>query len=443
VISRRVLVNLAMFVALFVALASWAVTNVVQLDQIEHPYTIVAEFESSPGLQPNVQATYLGVPVGSIEKVRLEDGHVSVDIDIDRGVRLPEGMTAAVRRRSAVGEPYIALDPPAEDDTPEVDPSSRYTIPVERTSVPLSYGELFESIDGLVAAVPGEDLGVVLDELATALEGRGPQLRQILASADDVTSTLATRTEMFDEMASDITALTSTLAAHRDGIGSGIDDLGLLTQTLAESSDEIATLLAEAPTFGQQVQELLVGTYDNLSCTFDSVGALFAQIGRPELIAELMLVLDNAGYARDGLDAALIETGEGGADGPYLGGTFGIVVEDPPPEYDPRPTFPEPPALAACNGPLAAADAAAQDAAAAAAVNGAGGLGEGRLDVPGRVRPGAPDHPATTDVETGSEAFPLATLLAAVGAALLVGFAVAMRPWRWLPGLGRSDSSDG
>lgn len=234
-ISRRVLVNLAVFALLFVVLASWAVTNVVSLDQIERPYSIAAEFESSPGLQPNVQATYLGVPVGSVETVDLEAGHVRVTIDIDRGVRLPEGLSAAVRRRSAVGEPYIALDPPDDDGAPEIEPGSDYTIPIDRTTVPLSYGELFESVDQLVSAVPGDDLGVVLDELATALGGRGPEIRRVLASADDVTTTLAARSEMFDELATDLTTLTSTLAAHREGLGSSLDNLGALTESLAAS----------------------------------------------------------------------------------------------------------------------------------------------------------------------------------------------------------------
>ena len=111
-ISRRVVINLVAFALLFAVLAVWAVTNVVQLDQIERPYTIVAEFESSPGLQPNVEATYLGVSIGSVEAVDLAEGHVRVAIDVDRGVEIPEGVSAAVRRKSAVGEPYVALDPP-------------------------------------------------------------------------------------------------------------------------------------------------------------------------------------------------------------------------------------------------------------------------------------------------------------------------------------------
>src|SRR5690606_15039418 len=206
VINRRVVVNLVAFALLFVLLASWAIRNVVKLDQIERPYEIVAEFESSPGLQPNVEATYLGVSVGSVDSVRLADGHVRVVIDINRGVEIPEGISAAVRRKSAVGEPYIALDPAeGASEAPLIDPSAGYTVPLERTSIPLSYGQLFSSVDELVSAVPAEDLGVVLHELATALDGRGAELREIIAGSEAITTTLATRSESLDELASDLT----------------------------------------------------------------------------------------------------------------------------------------------------------------------------------------------------------------------------------------------
>ena len=343
-IQRRVIVNLIAFVLLFIVLASWAVQNVVKLDQIERPYTIVAEFESSPGLQPNVEATYLGVSVGSIEKVSLADDHVRVEIDINRGVEIPEGISAAVRRKSAVGEPYVALDPPANaEDAPMIDPKARYTIPLERTSLPLSYGQLFASVDDLVSSVPPEDFGIVLHELATALGGRGPELREILASADQLTGTLATRTDTFDELATSLTQLTHTLASHRDGIGSAFDDLTALTDTLAQSSEDIARLMEEAPAFGVQVRDLLEATYVDLSCTFADVGTVFREVGTEAHIDDLVEVLRSAARARDALDAALVQTGEDGADGPYLGGSFGIVADDPPAPYATPPTLPDPP----------------------------------------------------------------------------------------------------
>lgn len=442
-ISRRVVVNLVAFVVLFAVLASWAVRNVVKLDQIERPYTIVAEFESSPGLQPNVEATYLGVSVGSVESVALEDDHVRVEIDINRGVEIPEGISAAVRRKSAVGEPYVALDPPPDaEHAATIDPKARYTIPLERTSIPLSYGQLFASVDDLVSSVPPEDFGTVLHELAVALEGRGPELREILASADQLTGTLATRTETFDELATSLTALTRTLTSHREGIGSAFDDLAALTDSLARSSDDIRRLMEEAPTFGVQVRDLLEATYVDLSCTFDDVGAVFRAVGTEAHIDDLVTVLRFAAEARDALDAALVEPGQDGADGPYLGGSFGIVADDPPAPYATPPTLPEPTPLAACGAAAAPGTTDPGAAGAAGAAGSSGSRPHGTVDVPGRRGPAAPELPASTTADTGSAGLPFGGLLLLAGLAVLAGVAAAVRPWRWLPFTRRPDSGD-
>ena len=412
-ISRRVVVNLVAFMLLFAVLASWAVRNVVKLDQIERPYTIVAEFESSPGLQPNVEATYLGVSVGSVENVELAEDHVRVEIDINRGVEIPEGISAAVRRKSAVGEPYVALDPPPDaEDAATIDPKARYTIPLERTSIPLSYGQLFASVDDLVSSVPPEDFGTVLHELAVALDGRGPELREILASADQLTGTLATRTETFDELATSLTALTRTLTSRREGIGSAFDDLAALTGSLARSSDDIRRLMEEAPAFGVQVRDLLERTYVDLSCTFADVGTVFRAVGTEAHIDDLVTVLRVAAEARDALDAALVEPGQDGADGPYLGGSFGLVADNPPPPYATPPTLPRPPALATCGASAAPRTAEPGAAGAAGVADPSGGRPHGSVDVPARRAPAAPELPASTTADTSGRGLSLGALVA-------------------------------
>lgn len=442
-IERRVIVNLLAFLGLFALLAAWALGNVFKIDAIERPYTVVAEFETSPGLQPNVETTYLGLSVGSVDSVELVDDIVRVELDINRGVELPEGMSAAVRRKSAVGEPYVALEPPPGDDDPPV-VADGYVIPLDRTSVPLSYGELFAAVDELVANIPPDDFAVVLEELAIALEGRGPQLRTILAGADEVTSSLATRSDIFDELADDLTALTAAIADERDGIGSSLDDLSALTGTLVEQRAEIDALLTQAPDFGDRVNGLLEETYADLSCMFEDVGTVFAEVGTADRIEDILRLLQTAGGARDALDAALVQPGEDGADGFYLGGSFGLTPPglDSPPAYDPYKTLPEPPSLAECLAAGAVADDVPGDAGSAGRNGGADIPGGDRLDVPGRAAPGADEVADTTDTAAGSEAFPLGGTVLALAGLLAVALLAALRPWRWLPVGGRDDEDE-
>lgn len=442
-IPRRVKINLAAFALLFLALSAWAVRNVITVDALERPYSMSARFESASGLRPNVEVTYLGVRIGRIRSVELRDDVVHVDLAIDRGTRLPEGLTASISRKSAVGEPYVSLLPPEgyRGGGPYVDPGADEVIPLERTSVPLSYGELFDSLDDLVDAVPPAQLGSVLDELATALEGRGPALRRLFESGEDLTTTLAERSELFDDLAGELTRLTHAVAVEDEAVGRGFDNLAALADTLAASADDLDHLLDEAPAFGRQVEDLLRAALDDLGCTFEGIGGLFEAIGDEEQIEQLLRVLDVARTADIAFNTSVIEAGDHGADGPYLTGNFGIVAEDAPPTYDPRPVLPPAPDLPRC------ADLVAELRPAASRAPGAvdrrtGAHDEAAEQVAVAPRPPAPtpDLPASSDRDLGDQRFPLALAIGAAGILLLLALGLAGRPRAASdPGQNRSD----
>lgn len=444
-IPRRVWINLGAFFLLFAVLVNWAVRNIISLDQIDRPYRITASFESSPGLQANVAVTYLGVQVGTIDRVALAGGEVLVDLDIDRGRVLPEGLNAAVLRKSAVGEPYVSLEAPDGygGGGPYIDPGDRYHIPIERTRVPLSYADLFGSLDDLLGGVPADDLEVVVHELAVGLEGRGPQLRTIIGSTADLTGTLAERSALFDALAEDLTQLTDAVASQSAALGSGFDNVTALVETLATSRADIETLLTEAPRFGDRVAELLDGLYPNLTCAFESTGNVFATAGTPQNVANLLAVLAGAAAARDAFDSAVVPTGEGGADGPYLGGSFTLGVGPAPPAYPAPVQFEPTPPRRACDAGPGPDPAVAADGSTAAGGEGTGEPSEGAAPgVPGRPSPEGPAFPESSDLANRDQSFPLAGVLLAFGAALALVALVTFRPWRLLVGAARDDGGD-
>lgn len=101
--TRRLTINLVVFGVLAAVMVVWAFNNVIRFDFIDRPYNITVEFESSPGLHPNFEVDYLGLRIGKIDSVRLERNKVVVKLDIERGVKIPQGVTAPRRasRRSA------------------------------------------------------------------------------------------------------------------------------------------------------------------------------------------------------------------------------------------------------------------------------------------------------------------------------------------------------
>ncbi|GAA2111712.1 MCE family protein [Actinomadura alba] len=284
--NRRILVNLAAFAALAGVLVVWAIQNVVRFDFIERPYRLTAEFSSSPGLHPGFEVAYLGVRVGKVSSVELEGNKVVARLDIDRGVTIPRSVTAAAARKSAVGEPYIELTPAAgQGRAPALSPGS--VIPVSRTSVPQSYGELFGAVNRALSAVDPEDAGTLVHELSVGWDGRSESLRELIDGGDQLTGTFAANPELIDGLTRDLTTITNVVARHRGELGEGIDDLAALTAALREVRTELTALRDRGPGFVDRADRLLGRAEADYYCAVDALGTTLPRLLTPEALGDL------------------------------------------------------------------------------------------------------------------------------------------------------------
>jgi phospholipid/cholesterol/gamma-HCH transport system substrate-binding protein len=434
VISRRIVVNLVAFIALFVLLCTWAVRNVIRFDAIERPYVVTAEFETSPGLRPDFEVAYLGLRVGNIGKVRLVGDHVEVQLKIDRGERLPGDVTASVRRKSAVGEPYVDLTP-IDPETAGVE-GPRLTdgdvIPLERTSTPLAYGELFSSLADLVEAIPPGDLGTLIGETAEALEGRGDDIRSILVDTEDLLATIAEDPEALPRIVGELSRLTRTLAEHRDAIGAGIGNVAALSDALADSEADLVALLERGPAFAELTNRMLVESSGELGCTLTGLADVVTALDSVDHLDELSRTMDLAQGVVDVYEAIRYVDADGGV---WLDAAFQFAdgAGGPVPAYIPPHELPEPGPVPTCDQPDVRRTAGGADGA------GGGDTGSPGTTIAERTPSddvAAPDRP-TPAAPASSDQAPSDSLLDHLGTAILALVALAAilavlaaRPWR-------------
>ncbi|XRQ12213.1 MCE family protein [Actinomadura welshii] len=260
----RVAVNLVFFALLGVVLAVWAVRSLIHIDALERPFSVTADFETSPGLHGDLEVTHLGVAVGEVGDIRLRGDHVAVTLDIRRDARIPAGVGARVLRKSAIGEPYIELTPaktPADRTLKDGD-----HIPLTRTAGTTDYKQLFEGLSRTLDAVDPRDTRTLVHELATGLEGRGTDLNDMISDAHRLTGTLAAEAGTLDAMSRELTRLTATLTAHRGDIASGVNDLALLSTALRQSSRDLNSVLDDGPGAMKNLHALLQDARPGLNC---------------------------------------------------------------------------------------------------------------------------------------------------------------------------------
>jgi phospholipid/cholesterol/gamma-HCH transport system substrate-binding protein len=191
ILKRGVIVQLIAFAVITVVGVAIVSVNYIGLgrDLLGKEYVAYVDLTDSGGVFTNAEVTYRGVPVGRVGPIELTKEGIRVKLILDRGERIPrDGTKAVVANRSAVGEQYIDLEP-TKKSGPYLDEGKPYTIPKERTTLPVSTAELLRNVDALVGSVNTKDLGTIVDELDKAFSGSAEDLQSILDDTDRLLKT--------------------------------------------------------------------------------------------------------------------------------------------------------------------------------------------------------------------------------------------------------------
>jgi phospholipid/cholesterol/gamma-HCH transport system substrate-binding protein len=191
ILKRGVIFQLIAFAVITVVGVAIVSVNYIGLgrDLLGKEYVAYVDLTDSGGVFTNAEVTYRGVPVGRVGPIELTKSGIRVKLVLERGERIPrDGTKAVVANRSAVGEQYIDLEP-TKKSGPYLDQGDPYTIPKERTTLPVSTAELLRNVDSLVGSVNTKDLGTIVDELDKAFSGSAEDLQSILDDTDRLLKT--------------------------------------------------------------------------------------------------------------------------------------------------------------------------------------------------------------------------------------------------------------
>jgi phospholipid/cholesterol/gamma-HCH transport system substrate-binding protein len=346
--SKRVIVNLAFFVFVFLVMLTWAAQNIVSIRAIDQPYEIKGDFVAASGVMPNAEVAYLGVHYGRVTKVELEPGQVMITMDIDKGKHIPKHSLARIFRKSAIGEPYIDFQPPKDFDFEHASPADYINkgdvVPMDETRNPLEFSELLRSMGALLSHIDPNKAGTLVHELAVAVDGRGDSLRTLTKSLDTLATTFAAKTDVLDRLATNNTKLTHVFADHATDLGTSITNLKLLADSLKNANGNTAVLLDQGSQLMGQVADLVSAEKSNLDCTLHDLGDLIDATSTPARLDGLTTMLDVGPQAfgqvfgsRDVQD-----------DGVWVRVNLMASPGAPPAKYDPPHELPTVPAIPAC-----------------------------------------------------------------------------------------------
>ncbi|MFT3922842.1 MAG: MlaD family protein [Myxococcales bacterium] len=148
--------------------------------QGDEGYRVYAIFDDVQGLVPKSRVLIAGIPVGTIDSIRLEGDRARVDLRIDRSVKLYKNAQVAQRSASLLGETLLVILP-GGPPKPEIEDGAQIATaaPATKTDdVIQTVGEIAESVKKVTTQLErsfgndeaGDKMSSALRNLTEALE---------------------------------------------------------------------------------------------------------------------------------------------------------------------------------------------------------------------------------------------------------------------------------
>lgn len=279
---------------------------------------------SSPGLElnPLSDVKFQGLRVGEVRRIT-SDGRtarVELALDHDKLHHLPANVDAAIVPKTLFGEKFVDLKAPADPSSARLTDGG--TIAQSRTSVEI--GTLFSRLVPVLETLRPEQLSVILNSLAQALDGRGETLartlNQLQGFAEELDPHLANLTHDIDQFAkvADVYAdaapdlarmLEATAGISRELLMPKEEEFASFLDQVGATSDQTETVLAENSASliklagrSRPVLELLDEYRSMLPCTleglrtFDTLGTHAIGANGPFTPITVEVIVQNEPY---------------------------------------------------------------------------------------------------------------------------------------------------
>jgi phospholipid/cholesterol/gamma-HCH transport system substrate-binding protein len=191
-------------------------------------YVVFAHLKDATGLANHSRVTIAGIPVGAINRIKLEDGVARVDVKVNGDVALYDNATIGKKNASLLGESVIVLTP-GTDDHRKLKDGDEIHIIVEQAST--------DQIMNDVADI-AKQVKLVAQQLANSVgsdEG-GKNMKAILQNLADATD-----------------AMNQTIRENREVIHETLEHVGAIA---ANSEPQISRILENIRVISEDVKTL-------------------------------------------------------------------------------------------------------------------------------------------------------------------------------------------
>ena len=213
-------------------------------------FEVSADFADVLNVVPRSPVMVDDVVVGEVTEVDRVGWHARVTMRVKDNVVLPDNAVAEIRQVSLLGEKYVALEaPPDEESDGRLGDGD--TIALAATGRNPEVEEVLGALSFLLSGGGVAQLGTITREANLVMSGREDRLRSMLGSLEGVVGTLDQQKADIIHALESLNNLAGTLNEEKDTIGEALDAVGPAVEVLADQHDELISMLSALDRLGE------------------------------------------------------------------------------------------------------------------------------------------------------------------------------------------------
>ena len=184
---RELLFNVLAFTAVIALCVAYLTTQVFKHSPFEHVNSAYMSVDDTHTILDGTGVFVSGVRVGRVSDVDIDRDGAVLKLEYDAQQRIPTDSTVTIGLQSALGEPYVNIEP-GDLDGPVLADGAR--IGTDQISEPESIPGIFDEITALSTVVAAKPVAGILETLSEALDGTGPELDTITGATQMISQLL-------------------------------------------------------------------------------------------------------------------------------------------------------------------------------------------------------------------------------------------------------------
>lgn len=209
--------------------------------------TIEAEFVEAPGLFSGNHVDVLGVPVGSVSKVKAESQFVLVTMQVRSNLKIPADAGAIIMAPTVVADRFVELTPAYQGGPAML---AGAVIPLGRTAIPQSVDAVYKTLNDLANQLGPNGVnktGVLTDlvhRLAAQFGNVGPDFNSAIVNFSGALHGFAQNSTQLGDLLNNLGNLTKALGDNSGTYSSFTSDLAAVSGILANDRSDLASTLS-------------------------------------------------------------------------------------------------------------------------------------------------------------------------------------------------------